>query len=189
MKEIQAPSSKDEIKKSLQSVYADLSGKLHHLPLDHFNLRVGGKWSIAEHLQHLILSSKPIASALKVSKFKLLALGINVKTPKSYDALYQVYMEVLKGGQTAPSSFTPREKDIANKQVLIENWDMIGEKLVSRLDDWGETQLNRFQLPHPAIGKLSMREMMYFTIFHTQHHHKAIENILFLNDIAKAPKV
>lgn len=185
MKDLKAPFKKEEIQEAIKFVYSDLSELIHNLPFDHFNLRIGEKWTVAEHLQHLILSSKPVASALKVSKMRLLAMGVNIKSPKSYPTLLQLYKEILQGGQKAPAPYVPKERDIANKQVLIENWDRVGRKLVNRLDDWGETQLNRFQLPHPAFGKISVREMMFATIFHTRHHHKAIENILILKDIAK----
>jgi hypothetical protein len=33
-------------------------------------------------------------------------------------------------------------------------------------------------LPHPLLGKLTLREMIYFTIYHVQHHHKLVQNQL-----------
>ena len=37
-----------------------------------------------------------------------------------------------------------------------------------------EEDLDNYILPHPLIGKTTIREMLYFTIYHVQHHHKAI---------------
>ena len=33
-----------------------------------------------------------------------------------------------------------------------------------------EHKLDRCILPHPLLGKLTLREMIYFTIYHMEHH-------------------
>jgi hypothetical protein len=30
-------------------------------------------------------------------------------------------------------------------------------------------------LPHPLLGKLTLREMLYFTAYHADHHRHSIE--------------
>jgi hypothetical protein len=30
-------------------------------------------------------------------------------------------------------------------------------------------------VPHPSLGKITMRELLLFTIYHTEHHLKVIE--------------
>jgi uncharacterized damage-inducible protein DinB len=35
--------------------------------------------------------------------------------------------------------------------------------------------LDRLRLPHPALGKLTVREMLFFTIYHNIHH---VENVV-----------
>jgi hypothetical protein len=33
-------------------------------------------------------------------------------------------------------------------------------------------------LPHPLLGKLTLREMLYFTLYHVEHHEKQVlENL------------
>ena len=39
---------------------------------------------------------------------------------------------------------------------------------------WSEKKLDRYQAPHPALGKLTIREMLYFTIFHNVHHARLV---------------
>lgn len=36
-------------------------------------------------------------------------------------------------------------------------------------------ELDKYILPHPLLGKLTIREMMYFTIYHVEHHKKLTE--------------
>jgi hypothetical protein len=41
------------------------------------------------------------------------------------------------------------------------------------MDKFSEAQLDEYVLPHPILGKLTIREMLYFTIYHATHHHLA----------------
>lgn len=38
--------------------------------------------------------------------------------------------------------------------------------------------LDTYQIPHPIIGLISVREMIYFTLYHYKHHLKAINKLL-----------
>lgn len=42
--------------------------------------------------------------------------------------------------------------------------------LVAALGAWAERALDRYRLPRPALGTLTMREMRYFTLYHELHH-------------------
>jgi hypothetical protein len=35
---------------------------------------------------------------------------------------------------------------------------------------WSEAELDRYTLPHPLLGDLTMREMLCFTLYHNQRH-------------------
>jgi len=48
------------------------------------------------------------------------------------------------------------------------------QALARRIDRFSETQLDQLILPHPLLGKLTLREMLYFTIYHVQHHQKQL---------------
>jgi hypothetical protein len=41
-----------------------------------------------------------------------------------------------------------------------------------------EPQLNTYQVPHPFIGYITVKECLHFMAFHVTHHHKAITEIL-----------
>jgi len=41
---------------------------------------------------------------------------------------------------------------------------------VRAITAWGDDALDRYRLPHPLIGKLTLREMLVFTLFHFDHH-------------------
>ncbi len=48
--------------------------------------------------------------------------------------------------------------------------------LCSKVDTCSKGQLDTFILPHPLLGKVTLREMLYSTIYHVQHHQKQIKN-------------
>ena len=35
--------------------------------------------------------------------------------------------------------------------------------------------LDAVLLPHPLLGKLTVREMLFFTVYHVQHHRALVE--------------
>ncbi len=42
--------------------------------------------------------------------------------------------------------------------------------LVGKIPGWSEAALDRYRLPHPLLGKLTVREMLFFTLYHNAHH-------------------
>ncbi len=48
------------------------------------------------------------------------------------------------------------------------------QKLCKRMNKYSEEELDKYILPHPLMGKVTLREMLYFTIYHVQHHEKQI---------------
>jgi uncharacterized damage-inducible protein DinB len=44
------------------------------------------------------------------------------------------------------------------------------QELVRAAGRWSERALDARQLPHPLLGKLTVREMLFFTLYHNRHH-------------------
>jgi len=54
---------------------------------------------------------------------------------------------------------------------MLGFWEITASKFRDRLTGvWTEELLDSRYLPHPLLGKLVAREMMYFIIHHTKHH-------------------
>jgi hypothetical protein len=49
------------------------------------------------------------------------------------------------------------------------------EELARRIGTWSETDLDRYRLPHPLLGRLTVREMLFFTVQHLAHHASKVE--------------
>lgn len=44
------------------------------------------------------------------------------------------------------------------------------DRFAAAIGDWPERALDRYRLPHPLLGKLTVREMAQFTLLHNVHH-------------------
>ena len=164
--------SKSEIIQSLQESFDKVTTCVESTPNEIFYNKKDGKWSIAENLSHLIQATKPLASVLKKNKLFLLGFGISFGDSEKFETLRSNYLLKLSQG-LAPANgggFISKNIESISKEKFLENWNLIGNKFPSRIDLWSEKNLDRFKLPHPLLGKLTVREMMFFTIFHNEHH-------------------
>lgn len=81
-------------------------------------------------------------------------------------------------GGRATARFVPRQVSNYQKIKIAKS---IGDEikwLTQKLDKFTEEELDRYILPHPLLGKLTISEMIYFTIYHVLHHKKMTERDL-----------
>jgi len=88
--------------------------------------------------------------------------------------LVERYRQRLKDGGRAPSRFLPTQSSV-DLDARVDSLQRMIRKLSLSLDHFSEEQLDRLLLPHPLLGKLTLREMLYFTIYHVQHHHHQVD--------------
>lgn len=140
-----------------------------------FYLRKDNKWSIAENCKHLSLSVKPLNTAFSLPNFALLFFGKLNRPARNYKEILDKYHQKLAEGAVATSKFVPEKISVENnKTELIDELKKINDSFLKKVDDFTEADLDKYLIPHPVLGKLTIREMLYFTICHTLHHHKAI---------------
>jgi len=51
----------------------------------------------------------------------------------------------------------------------------VADKLCRKTMKHSEAALDKYILPHPLLGKLTLREMLYFTAYHVAHHKQLVE--------------
>lgn len=133
-------------------------------------LAVGSKWSIAQQFKHLILSTFPVAAALKAPYERLAALGKPTDSSLDYEGLKSNYYAILANGAKAIDPFIPETIGQEDLENMLSNWINIGQKFKDRLAKWPEEDLDKYVIPHPILGALSVRQMLFFTILHNKHH-------------------
>jgi hypothetical protein len=127
-------------------------------------------------VDHLIKAVKPIVLALKLPKITLQAMfGKPEKTSMGYDEICRIYRDAIANGAKASGRYLPNQEtpvvDLENKKRrLLEEWSKANHDLLSAAQKWSEDELDGYLLPHPLIGKLTIREMIFFTIYHNLRH-------------------
>jgi hypothetical protein len=146
------------------------------IPANNFFSRYAEVWSPSDNVDHLIRAVKPIAKALKLPKITLQAMfGKAGGQSKPYEEICRIYRaEIAKGAQASgkflPSQETATDDCDEKKKALIDQWSKVNAELLSTVEKWDETELDQYQLPHPILGKLTIREMLFFTIYHNLRH-------------------
>jgi len=133
-----------------------------------------GKWSVADNMEHLILSVKPVNLALSLPKIALLAFGKANRAAMNYDEVVAYYQSKLQEGAKATKDYVPAKQ--RSKDELLKDFSTKHKTLNSKLESWSEADLDKYFLLHPILGKLSVREILFFTIYHINHHFKTIQH-------------
>lgn len=146
-----------------------------------FTRPAADKWSVAENVQHLIISTNTTTLAYTLPKFIVRWVGGTPnRNSRSYEALVDRYQEKLAAGGKAHGRFVPKPMEIKyGKQRLLQNWNKATGKFINALKNNNtESKLDDYLARHPLLGRITLRELCYFTIYHTEHHLNIISGII-----------
>ncbi|MGF7214989.1 hypothetical protein GGR92_001129 [Spirosoma lacussanchae] len=159
----------------LRSRYQAFADQISHYSEAMFREKPSGKWSVAEVVQHLYLSARPVARLVAGPREVLLAWGLAEKPSRGYAQLAADYEKALESGVKAPDGMVPRLADtLISRAELMERILTMYQSVAAGVSDWSSADLDRYQLPHPALGKLTVREMIDFISIHTEHHQRLL---------------
>ena len=169
------PRTRTELLEGLSATHLEIEQAFSDLPLEVFLAPQGPHWSPAGHLRHLVKSVKPVAKALSMPRLALVGIGGVSRGPsRSFEEVRGLYMEALAAGGQA-GRYGPSDREITLpdaewRAVIIERFRGARQDLDQVLGKWDDRALDRYRLPHPLLGKLTVREMLFFTMYHGKHH-------------------
>jgi len=168
---------KPQIISALREKIDAFTNYISPLNKEHFEATPNGKWSAGQNLDHLIRAIKPLQLAYGLPKFALLILfGKTNRPSRNYDELVIKYKTKLAAGGKASAPFIPRAIRFEQKDELMKKYSLQKQKLISKIEKKSEIDLDKYILPHPLLGKVTLREMLYFTIHHNEHHLELLKN-------------
>ena len=174
------PQTKVEIIDQLRQVQHAIADTVQAIPPAQFDRGTAQAWSPANYLKHLLLAVKPFAKGLSYPPAQTKAMfGLPDHPSRSYAELVAFYQSRLADGIRAEDypSILPvsyRMPDgIADADVqtyLVQTWNDAHIKLFDGLTHWSETDLDTHQFQHAALGVITVREVLFFTIYHNTLH-------------------
>lgn len=168
---------KQVIVQQLYQQYNQFCDRIQSLDAQAFHFHQNGKWSAAQQLDHLIRSVRPVILGLSLPPFLLkLIFGTAKHASRDYDVLVKTYQEALAKGGKSPKAYEPKTSESEGFQNYgCERLMQLIGGLDRQLENLSEPELDQLQAPHPLLGKLTLRELMYFTIYHAEHHLRSVE--------------
>ncbi len=162
---------KELLQKKLQESHNSFLSYLNSLTSEEFLRRKENKWSAGQQLEHIYLSVRPVRQVLSLPKFiPKLIWGLANRESRTYEDLVTKYLHKLANGGRATGPFIPKGVSVEKGAKLKIKLDLEVSKLMQCLDKFSEEELDRYVIPHPLLGKLTIREMIYFSIYHVGHH-------------------
>ena len=171
--------TKKEIAELLQKNHQQFIDLINALNEEDFCYAPENKWSAGQQLDHLVRSVQPVNMAFVLPKIILqLMFGKANRPSKSFTELIEKYNKKIEEGAKASGIFIPPPVTFNKKEKLIKRLSKLSRALSKKALNESEQNLDPYILPHPLLGKITMREMLYFTADHVQHHQKIIERTL-----------
>lgn len=137
------------------------------------------RWSPAHHARHLTLSNRPLTQALRLPRLALLAVGgraENGRVSRDFATMRETYLAALKAGARASGRFLPTLE--GGQDAGVTELQASVEALSAAAARWPDADLDGLTLPHPVLGKLTLREMLYFAVYHHSHHLEGVRRLL-----------
>ena len=150
---------KDEILDILETKHQELFSWLENQPQENWVLGPEKKWSTSQHIQHLADSLQLLNKALSYPRFFLkYKFGICNRESRDYNTIVKLNKPTLK-----------------EKKRLITKLQIQQKKLQYKTKKISEKNLDSLVIPHPIMGKMTIREIIMWTVYHTEHHTKTLQ--------------
>lgn len=178
------PHTQEEIVQQLKSISAGVSHSIRQMSDEQFTTGTESSWSAESYLKHLLLSIKPLAKAIHFPAEQLQKMfDVSDRPSLTYAEVVAAYQKRLEEGIRA-EDFTPvtplvyRFPDGVTdpRGYLLQSWTDANIKLTDGATRRSEAELDSLQMPHPAIGTITLREILFFTIYHNDLHWRDMQH-------------
>jgi len=176
------PYTKREIVAAFETEFRAVHNFFADIDKEKFLAAPAGVWSPAENLVHLIKSCAPVIMALNVPRTALrIRFGWVRHELRTLAQVRHTYVhEALANGGKAGGPFLPEVLEpLAGAQArILGKWQEKGTEMQAALGKWSDKALDHYLLPHPLLGKMTVREILFFTLYHNLHHVNDVQRLL-----------
>lgn len=132
------------------------------------NFKPTEKWSFGEEMVHLIMSTNGTALVLASPDERLLPSD---HASRSYTEIVDEYKAKLALNPTIGQAIADKGGKEYKGEELKTSFAKAAQHVLLALPHWDEAKADQWMVwKHPLLGKMTAREMVYFTVYHTRHH-------------------
>ena len=167
-----------EIIKAIESKHQDLIKLLDEMPEQKWESGPDGKWTTGQHILHLVKTGEMLNSALSYPKFLIrYKFGVSNRPSRSYDEVARRYDEKLSKNEEKVREFNKslRVPSPDEKQYLLDELIINSKKLQYKTKRIRDKRLDKLLLPHPLMGKMTLREIIMWSAYHTDYHYRILK--------------
>jgi uncharacterized damage-inducible protein DinB len=170
--------TKTELVQRLKESYQEVINWVNSQPESNFNQDlVPGKWTIAGHIYHLLKTNQAIYKGLNMPKLGLRTMfGKNKREERTYEDIVADYQTkvVIPKFKTLKAYEAAADRTF-DRTELMNRFEESLTKFIKSIDSWNEKDMSIYVMPHPALGKCTIREFVIFAAFHNYHHLTALK--------------
>lgn len=164
-----------EIATALERLHQDSAAFYATFATASFVAPQGAAWSPADHVRHLTKSMRALNRGLRLPRLVLRLRFGRAKGPsRSYEAVMQAYRKRLETFDGRNNPFAPATAMSADTEAwraeVMRFHEAAVQELVRHTRGLTESALDKYQVPHPLLGMLTLREMLFFMVYHNLHH-------------------
>lgn len=175
--------NKSELIAALRTQKLEIPALLSSIPSQQFFDGSSEHWSVGYHVQHITSAVNRVAQGL-------LSAGVLPKrepatASRDFATMCETYLEALKNTpsetlrQLGSRVMLEEHQDLnAYKNQLISSFANAIENFNVALEGFDEANFEHLGMPHPVMGLLSSREMVFFIVYHNTHHQNGIQKLL-----------
>ncbi|MFT6066678.1 MAG: hypothetical protein ACJAYY_000884 [Paraglaciecola sp.] len=169
---------KIEITDLLEAKHKELFMWLEIQPADNWEKGPEEKWTTGQHIQHLVDSLQLLNNALSYPRFFLKhKFGICNRPPRDYETIAKKYQQKLIDTKDRTKKFNQKLKrpTLQQRERLLTRFQIQQKKLQYKTKRISEKNLDILVIPHPLMGKMTIREIIMWTSYHTEHHTETLK--------------
>lgn len=167
--------TKQELIKAFYDNHKDMSDYINSLSKEQFVYSRNGKWTAGQQFSHIYLTLLPFPKILPSKEFIEQKFGKIDRPIWDYETVLKNY---FKTSLKAPQQYLPEQVNLEQKATITNNLQKILMTIQQLLDHYTDLELDTLVLPHPLLGKMTIREMFYLMTYHATHHQRQTEKTL-----------
>ena len=131
------------------------------------------KWTTGQQIQHLVNSLQALNNTLSYPRFFLkYKFGTCNRETRDYETVAKNYQKKLIENKDIVRVFNQKLKKptLKERERLLTRLQIQSKKLQYKTKQISDKNLDTLVIPHPLMGKMTVREIIMWTAYHTEHH-------------------